>query len=185
MKQELSTALKTLEHKGVIIYPTDTTFGLGCDATQEEACQKIIEIKGRNNHNGFIILIDDEDLLYEYVEFIPQVALDIFKYASKPTTIIFSKGKNLAKSVLNSDGSVAIRIVKNEFCKALIRKFNRPIVSTSVNISGEKHISRIDKIPKSISDKVDYIVPLTQELSNKPSSIIKIENDGGVKIIRE
>ncbi len=184
MKEQLLKAIKAIDHGGVIVYPTDTTYGLGCDATNEKACQKIISLKKRTNHKGFIVLIDHTDFIYDLVEEVPDVVLEILENTDSPTTLVLDGGKGVAKSVLHEDGTIAIRVVKNDFCEKLIAKFNKPIVSTSVNISGNKPSTDINNIPYEILGAVDYVVPSKTVMNAKPSSIIKIEANGKVKILR-
>jgi L-threonylcarbamoyladenylate synthase len=187
MEQYIKEAAEIIKKGGVILYPTDTVLGLGCDATNSVAIQKIIDLKKRPNDKSFIVLVEDDARLNKYVQDVPSIAWDLMDIAEKPTTIVFDKGIRLAPEVIGSDGSVAVRIVKNDFCIQLIKKTNLPIVSTSVNISGNNIPLHFNEIPKEILDKVDYIVPLcyNQSQQNEPSSIIKITANGEITVLRK
>lgn len=186
-KQDLDQALTTLKNGGVILYPTDTVWGLGCDATNEAAVEKINQIKGRAADKSFIILLDTDSKIQSYVSEVPEVAYDLIEYAENPLTIIFSDGKNLAKNVINQDGTVGIRIVNHDFCKQLLQRFRKPIVSTSANLSGQPTPQFFDEIVDEIKDQVDYIVTLEQEsrTAKKPSTIIKLGPTGQFSFIRK
>ncbi len=187
MQQEITKAIEILKSGGTILYPTDTIWGIGCDATNEEAVKKVFEIKGRAESKSLIILIDNETKLNRYLKDIPPLAYDLIDFTEKPLTIIYSDAKNLAKNVINEDGSIGIRIVKDEFCKKLIEKFGKPIVSTSANISGEPSPATFQEINPGILSQVDYVVNLRQSETskNQVSSIIKLGMDGQVKVIRK
>jgi len=187
LKEEINKALEVLKNGGVILYPTDTVWGLGCDATNEEAVAKVNEIKGRSADKSLIVLLDNDNKLQSYVTEIPEVAYELIEYAEKPMTIIFSGAKNLAKNVINVDGSVGIRVVKNEFCEQLLQRFRKPIVSTSANISGEPTPKFFDEIGEDIKDAVDYVVDYNQEdrTEKKPSTIIKLGPSGQFEFIRK
>jgi len=186
LKQEIEKALTVLKNGGVILYPTDTVWGLGCDATNEDAVAKINKIKGRADDKSFIVLLDVDNKLQSYVSDVPDVAYDLIEYAENPLTIIFSNAKNLAKNVINADGSVGIRIVRHEFCQQLIQKFRRPITSTSANISGQPTATTFHQISDEIREAVDYIVDWEQDSRDvkKPSTIIKLAPGGQFSFIR-
>ncbi|MCY1523201.1 Threonylcarbamoyl-AMP synthase [compost metagenome] len=186
MKTEIHNALTALKSGGIILYPTDTVWGLGCDATNEEAVAKLNEIKGRAADKSLIILLDNDNQLQSYVKEIPDVAYELIEYAENPLTIIFSEAKNLAKGVINANGSVGIRVVKHDFCNQLIQRFRKPIVSTSANISGQPTPQYYDEIAPEIIEAVDYVVDLEQELHEvrKPSTIIKLGPSGQFEFIR-
>jgi len=186
-KQDLDQALKTLQSGGVILYPTDTVWGLGCDATNEAAAEKINQIKGRATDKSFIILLDTDSKIQSYVSEVPEVAYDLIEYAENPLTVIFSKAKNLAPNVINQDGTVGIRVVNHDFCKQLLQRFRKPIVSTSANISGQPTPQFFDEISEEVKEKVDYVVTLEQELRipKKPSTIIKLGPTGQFSFIRK
>ncbi len=187
LKEEINKALAVLKSGGVILYPTDTVWGLGCDATNEAAAAKINAIKGRAEDKSFIVLLNSENQLQSYVTEIPDVAYELIEYAENPLTIVFSGAKNLAKNVINSDGSVGIRVVKHAFCEELIQRFRRPITSTSANVSGDPTPQFFDDISQEIIDAVDYVVNLEQDLREvrKPSTIIKLGPSGQFEFIRK
>ncbi|MDO4880601.1 MAG: L-threonylcarbamoyladenylate synthase [Capnocytophaga sp.] len=167
-----------LENKGTILYPTDTVWGIGCDATNAEAVQKVFQIKKREEKKSLILLVSDMEMLEKYVEISPEI-LSFLQKQIKPTTIIYQKHKCLINKVIAEDNSVAIRVVKNEFCEKLIRQFGRPIVSTSANISGQPTPHFFKQIDENIKKAVDFIVPLNQEKTDyiPPSQLVKIENN--------
>ncbi len=187
MREEIKKAIEVLKNGGVILYPTDTVWGLGCDANNEEAAEKINAIKGRTADKSFIILLSSENQLQSYVNEIPDVAYELIEYAENPLTIVFSGAKNLAKNVINADGSVGIRVVKHAFCEELIQRFRRPITSTSANLSGQPTPQFFDDISPEIIDAVDYVVDFEQELRviKKPSTIIKLGPSGQFEFIRK
>lgn len=187
LRTEIEKALSVLKDGGVILYPTDTVWGLGCDATNEAAVAKIIAIKERTADKSFIILLDNDAKLQSYVSEIPDVAYDLIEYAENPLTIIFSGAKNLAKNVINEDGSVGIRVVKHDFCQQLIQRFRKPITSTSANKSGSPSPLIFDEIDEEIKAAVDYIVDWEQELQSpkKPSTIMKLAPGGQFSFIRK
>ncbi|RYE55698.1 MAG: threonylcarbamoyl-AMP synthase [Sphingobacteriales bacterium] len=186
MRQEIEKALEVLKNGGVILYPTDTVWGLGCDATNEDAVEKINKIKGRAGDKSFIILLDTDNKLAGYVNDIPDLAYDLIEYAENPLTIIFSDAKNLAKNVVNEDGSVGVRIVKHPFCTALLERFRKPIVSTSANISGAPTPLIFNDITDTIKDAVDLVIDLEQDISSPktPSTIMKLSPGGQFHFIR-
>ena len=187
LRDEVTKAIEVLKSGGIILYPTDTVWGLGCDATNEEAVAKINAIKGRAADKSFIVLLNSDNQLQSYVTEIPDVAYELIEYAENPLTIIFSGAKNLAKNVINADGSVGIRVVKHVFCEQLIQRFRRPITSTSANISGQPTPQFFDEISDEIIEAVDYVVDHEQELHipKKPSTIIKLGPSGQFEFIRK
>jgi len=186
MKKSINTALKVLQNTGVIIYPTDTIWGIGCDATNEKAVAKIYEIKQRSESKSLIILVDSWQMLEQYIHLIPAKANCIIQGSSKPTTLIYNKPKGLAKNVIASDNTVAIRIVNDEFCKKLIHKLGKPMVSTSANYSNKMSPKKFDEIEISLLDKADYVVNLhLDKIKNQASQIIKINNKGEIIFIRK
>lgn len=185
MQQQIESALKHLKNGNLILYPTDTVWGIGCDATNEAAIAKIYSLKKRIDSKALICLVADDRMLDKYVQHIPEAALNIIEIAEKPTTIIYDRAQNLAKNLIANDGSIAIRVPNEEFCYQLIRKFGGAIVSTSANISGEPTPKQFSEISPDILKGVSYVVNLHREKSkNSPSTIIKLSNDGLVKIIR-
>lgn len=186
MHDEIQKALETLKRGGLILYPTDTVWGIGCDATNAEAIDKIYALKQRRESKAMICLVSDFKMLNQYVEDVPEVAYDILKYARKPTTIIYDDPIRVAENVVAKDNTLGIRVVKDDFCKQLIRKFRKPIVSTSANISGQKTPESFDQIVPEILKNVDYAVNLRRNQQNaKPSAIIKLGNDGKVSVVRK
>ena len=185
-KSDIENCLKALLSGGLILYPTDTVWGIGCDATNNEAVNKIFQLKGRQSEKSMIILIADEDMLTDYTDQQHVEVYDYIRGIHKPVTVIYENAKNLAKQVVNNDGSIGIRIVKDEFCRELIRRFGKPIVSTSSNVSGYPTPGTFNDIDIIIKTGVDYIVNYRQEENTPgvPSSVIKILNDGSVQVIR-
>ena len=183
---ELNNALTILKKGGTILYPTDTVWGIGCDATNFQAIEKIFQLKQRAESKSMICLVGDFKMLNQYIENVPEVAYDILKYAKKPTTIIYDRPLHVAENLIAEDNSLAIRVTKDEFCKKLIQKFRKPIVSTSANLAGEITPQSFKEIDPVILEGVDYIVNLQHDKkSGKPSAIIKLKNDGAVKVIRQ
>lgn len=186
MKNEIENALAVLKKGGLILYPTDTVWGIGCDATNSEAVDKIFELKKRSDKKSMICLVHDFKMLNEYIEDVPEVAYDILKYAAKPTTIIYDDPIRVAENLIAEDNSLAIRVAKDDFCKKLIRKLRRPLVSTSANFSGSKTPQSFSEIDPLILEGVDYVVNLHRnKKSGKPSAMIKLKNDGSVTVIRK
>lgn len=185
--EDIQKALEVLRSGGVILYPTDTIWGIGCDATNEEAIEKIFKIKGRSKEKGMIVLLENENQLASYVNDIPEIAYDLIEYTEKPLTIIYDKGKNVASNLLTSDGSIAVRLVKHPFCSELLKKFRKPLVSTSANLSGQNSPKHFSDIDESILEAVDYVVEFDQHNlnSNPPSTIMKLDNSGKFEFIRK
>jgi len=172
---------------GVILYPTDTIWGIGCDATNEDAVRRVYEIKQRQDSKAMLVLVDSSVKVDFYVQDVPEVAWDLIDLADKPLTIIYSGARNLAANLLAEDGSVGIRVTNEEFSKRLCQQFRKAVVSTSANISGQPSPRNFSEISEEVKSAVDYIVGYRQEeMSNpKPSSIIKLDKGGVIKIIRE
>ncbi|MGL4908790.1 MAG: L-threonylcarbamoyladenylate synthase [Bacteroidales bacterium] len=186
MSTDIASIVEAFRKGDTILYPTDTLWGLGCDATNTEAVEKIFAIKQRADAKSLIVLVDNEDMLCRYVQEIPPLALDIAQLSDSPQTIIYPTGMGLANGVCAADGSVAIRIVQHEFCRQIIRQLRRPIISTSANISGQTTPTSFKEISEEIKRAVNVCVPITHEgmPTGKPSSIIKLELDGRVQVIR-
>ena len=183
-------AIKTYEYlkKGaVILYPTDTIWGVGCDATNAAAVDRIFAIKKRPSTKSFIILLDEAEKLPFYIEHIPEIAWDLIEKASRPTTFIYSGVKNLPSKLIASDGTVAIRIVRNEFCKKVINLLGKPLVSTSANITGLPTPMNFKEISQDIIHKVDYVVDPSSAVVEdaKPSTIIRFIDDYSFEVVRE
>lgn len=186
MQEEINKVLTVLENGGIILYPTDTIWGLGCDAKNEVAIQRIYQIKKRIHSKSLIILLDDDRKLNRFVKEVPEVVWDILDYATKPTTVIYPEAINLPKNIVASDGSIAIRITKDDFCRKLIQQFKSPIVSTSANIAGSEAPKDFKDIAPEILKAVDHVVNLHAfEKNNEPSTIIKIGLKGELNIIRK
>ncbi len=185
MIEEVKKSIQVLRNGGVVLYPTDTIWGIGCDATNELAVKRIFEIKNRPSSKSMIVLVAEVTQLEFYAD-IPEVAYDMAEYTEKPLTIIYPNAKHIAPTLIGEDGTIAIRIVKDEFCKMLINSLRKPLVSTSANISGDPSPAFFDEIRDDIKSKVDYIVPLRQSETGKatPSRIIKIGMNGAIEIIR-
>ena len=186
MNNEIKKCVEVLEKGGIILYPTDTIWGIGCDATSEKAVEKIYHLKKRVESKSLIILLADMKEISKYMKTFPDIARDLMKNVERPLTIIYPNAQNLAKNVTAKDNSIAIRIVKNEFCKKMIRAFGKPIVSSSANISDEPAPMVFKCISKEILDHVDYVVPLYQDVLQevKPSRIIKLKENGEFHVIR-
>lgn len=182
----MEKAIEALRSGGIILYPSDTIWGLGCDATNEEACQRIYELKNRPEGKSFILLVDGFPMIERYIPDFHEVCYDLADLATKPMTIIYPGAEGLAPSVLAEDGSVGIRITKDPNCLRLIRSIRKPLVSTSANLSGEPSPQNYSEIDPSILKGVDAIVELRQdEQMTTPSQIIKIGVSGDVQIIRK
>lgn len=186
MTDEINRALEILRNGGLILYPTDTIWGIGCDATNREAVDRIYRIKKRDDRKSMIILLDSENRLHSYVREVPEVAWELIEAADKPLTVIYPGARNLAPNLVAEDGSAGIRITGDQFCKGLISRFRKPIVSTSANISGESAPAIFDEVTDYIRESVDYIVNWRQDDLKKsaPSSIIKLDVTGRFTILR-
>lgn len=179
-------AFEIIKKGGIILYPTDTVWGLGCDATNEEAVRRIYGLKRREEQKSMIVLVNGDRLLYHTFSQIPEVAFDIWDSTDKPTTLILDSPKNVAKNLIAQDDSLGVRMVKKPFIFKLIERMKKPLVSTSANISGFPTPNSFSEIDYRIISGVDYVVPLEQDKKcNKPSTIIKLQNDLQVKIIRK
>ncbi|MCK7591715.1 L-threonylcarbamoyladenylate synthase [Subsaxibacter sp. CAU 1640] len=185
MQSEINKCLQILKEGGLILYPTDTVWGIGCDASNEEAVSKVFKLKQREDSKALICLVADDRMLKKYIKKIPDAAFDIIDISEEPITIIYDEPQNLAQNLIASDNTIAIRIPNDDFCFQLLRRFNGAIVSTSANISGQPTPKSFKEIDQDILKGVDYVVNLHREkINTKPSSIIKLSNDGQVKIIR-
>jgi L-threonylcarbamoyladenylate synthase len=184
-QSEIYNSLVCLNNKEVILYPTDTVWGIGCDATNNTSVSEIYKIKNRSESKSLVILVSSINMLQKYVKVTIRLKNHI-NASKQPTTIIYQNPKGLASNVIASDNSVAIRIVQDDFCRKLIKKFGKPIVSTSANVSGNSTPTSFKEIEPVILESVDYVVNLHQNRINKKSSrIIKLEGDGSIKIIRD
>jgi len=187
MQEEIKKTIEVLRSGGVILYPTDTVWGIGCDATNKEAVKRIFEIKKRVDTKAMLVLIDNPAKLQAYVEEIPDMAWDLIELTEKPLTIIYPGAKNLAENLIADDKTVGIRVTGEEFSRKLCSQFRKPIVSTSANISGKPTPANFSQISESIKNAVDYVVNYRQnDISQpKPSSIIKLGKGNLIQIIRE
>ncbi|WKS94399.1 L-threonylcarbamoyladenylate synthase [Riemerella columbina] len=177
---------ETLKSGGTLLYPTDTIWGIGCDATNADAIERVYQIKNRDLQKPMIILVDTEKRLQDLVE-VPEMAWEIIDLSEKPVTIIYDQPKGLPDNLLAEDGSIGIRLVKNQLCQQIIRKINAPLVSTSANFSGEKSPLSFSDISTDLKNAVDLIIPETQAQPTpwRGSSIIRIWNDNRIKVLRE
>lgn len=187
MNEEIKKACQVMREGGVILYPTDTIWGIGCDATNEEAVRRVYEIKRRADSKAMLVLVDSAVKVDFYVQDVPEVAWDLIELADKPLTIIYSGARNLAPNLLAEDGSVGIRVTGEEFSKRLCQQFRKAIVSTSANVSGQPSPQNFSEISDEIKAVVDYIVDYRREetAQARPSSIIKLDKGGVIKIIRQ
>lgn len=187
LQDEVRKAVEVLRSGGVILYPTDTVWGIGCDATNEDAVKKVYEIKKRSDSKALICLVDSESRICRYVRNVADVTWDMIELSTKPLTVIFDNVCGLAENLKAEDGSVGMRVTREEFSKELCFRFQKPIVSTSANISGEPTAMTFDEIDEEIKNAVDYVVRYNQRCKEKhqPSSIIKIDSNGEFTIIRD
>ena len=186
-KEDIKNAVEVMRKGGVILYPTDTVWGIGCDATNEEAVAKVYKIKQRDDSKALICLVDSDARLQRYVRNVPNVAWDIFDLATKPTTIILDGAVNLAPNLIAEDGSIAMRITQEEFSKELCYRFQKAIVSTSANISGQPAAQNFQDIAPELLEAVDYVCysRRQEKKPHTPSSIIKLTENGEVTVIRK
>jgi L-threonylcarbamoyladenylate synthase len=184
---DINKSLEVLKQGGIILYPTDTIWGIGCDATNESAVDKIYKLKQRSDQKSMLVLLDNPNKISTYVQEMPEIAWDLIDLTEKPLTIIYSGAKNLAKNLIPLDESIGIRITKDSFTQKLISKFGKPIVSTSANISGEPSPQNYSEISQEIISAVDYTVKWRQDDFSKaePSGIIKLKPNGEIQIIRK
>ncbi len=187
MEEDIKKAFEVLVSGGLILYPTDTIWGIGCDATNKEAVHRVYELKRRVDSKALITLLDNPIKLDYYIDEVPSLAWDLIELSEKPLTIIYDGARNVAPNLMAEDGSLAIRVTKEKFSQELCKRFRKALVSTSANISGEPAPANFDDISEEIKQGVDYIVKYRQEdtSKSKASSIIKLGKTGEVKIIRE
>ena len=183
---DIKAAVECMRKGGVILYPTDTVWGIGCDATNAEAVAKIYKIKKREESKAMICLVDSDNRIQRYVRNVPDVAWDVMNLATSPTTVILDGADGLASNLIAEDGSVAMRITQEEFSKELCYRMQKPVVSTSANISGEPTAQNYSDISEEIINSVDYVCKSrrNEHQPHKPSSIIKLKSNGEVTIIR-
>lgn len=187
MDREIELALAALRRGGVILYPTDTVWGIGCDATNQDAVQRIYEIKKSVDKKSMLVLCKDADMVVRYVDKAPGIAFEVMEMTTSPLTLILPGATGVAKNLIPEEGTLGVRVPDHEFCQKLLYKFGRPIVSTSANISGEKSPKNLAEVAKEIIESVDFVVnPRFQgRPTGKPSSIIAFGEGGEVNIIRK
>jgi L-threonylcarbamoyladenylate synthase len=196
VNQEVHNAFEVIKNGGIILYPTDTVWGIGCDATNEKAIKKIYALKQREESKSMIVLMNSDRMMYNVFKEIPETAWQIIDLSDpsqngelaqqKPTTLILDNPRNVAKNIIASDSTLAVRLVKEPFCYKLLERMKKPLVSTSANISGMFTPKSFKEIAPEIIKGVDYVVNLHQDkICDKPSTIIKLTNDNQVKIIRK
>jgi len=186
-RDDIKNALKVLRDGGVILYPTDTIWGLGCDATRAEAVRRIYDIKKRADSKSLIVLVNSVTMLSRYVDNPPDIAFELVEMAEKPLTVVYDRGRGLAEGVTSVDGSVGVRICSDPFCDELLNAFRKPLVSTSANISGSEAPAVFDEISEEIKAAVDYVCLWRQDDRSRAaaSSVIKISANGVIKILRQ
>lgn len=188
MEEQIKQALEVLRRGGIILYPTDTIWGIGCDATNAEAVRRIYDLKKRDDRKSMIVLADNEAMVERYVQEVPAVAWELWEVSDKPLTLILPEGRGLAENLMPAEGTIAMRIVRNEFCRRLTGKLGRPLVSTSANLSGETSPTTYDQIAPLIREGVDLAVdPAMEEkgATHQASAIIQLGPGGEFKIIRD
>ena len=186
INQEIHNAYEVIKEGGIILYPTDTVWGIGCDATNPEAVAKIYQLKKRVESQNMIVLMNGDKMIHNVFADIPEVAWQIIELSDNPTTIILDKPRNVAANLVATDNTLGIRIVKEPFCFKLLERMKKPLVSTSANISGQATPKSFKEISPEIIKGVDYVVNLQREkIAGKPSTIIKLTSDSQVKVIRK
>jgi L-threonylcarbamoyladenylate synthase len=186
LKDEIAKALKVVQDGGIILYPTDTIWGIGCDASNTEAVQKIYHLKQRSEAKSMIILLDTDNKLASYIQEVPELAYNLIEYAENPLTLVMPGARNISPALIAADGSVGIRVSLHPFCQGLIQRLRKPLVSTSANISGKPSSQYFSQIDQEIIDGVDYVVDIDQhsmEIKN-PSTIMKLAPDGKFEFLR-
>ena len=186
LRDEVKKAFEIVQQGGIILYPTDTIWGIGCDATNTEAVQKLFAIKKRAAEKSMIILLDTENKLESYIREVPAVAYDLIEFSENPLTLVMPGAKNISSALIAEDGSIGVRVSKHSFCQQLIQRLRKPLVSTSANISGQPSPQNFAQIAPEILEGVDYVVDVDQhDLSvKKPSTIIRIDPSGAFEFLR-
>jgi L-threonylcarbamoyladenylate synthase len=187
VEAEVARALAVLRAGGVILYPTDTIWGLGCDATRDDAVEKVLRLKGRDEGKGFVVLLDAMESLGRYVKRVPDLAWDLVGYSTKPLTVIYPEGLNVSPRVTAPDGSLAVRVTAHPFCRALTARLGKPLVSTSANRSGAPFPGTFGAVDEALRAQVDYVVnlPAEKNRAGRPSAILRLGVDGTIQIIRK
>lgn len=185
--EDIKKCVEVMRSGGIILYPTDTIWGIGCDATNADAVKRVYELKQRTDSKAMLVLVDNEARLDRYVTEVPEIAYQLIEVADKPLTIIYDQAKNLAANLIGGDGSIGIRITHEAFSKELCRRLGRPVVSTSANVSGAPSARNFSEISETIKQGVDYIVGYRRDdkSPHRASSIIKLKSDGTITIIRQ
>ncbi len=186
LELEISKSVDLLKKGKILLYPTDTIWGIGCDATNSKSVQKIYKLKGRSESKGMIVLLDSPEKLSKYLKDVPPIAYDLIENSKTPLTIVYPGAKNLAKNIIAEDGSIAIRIINDEYCTEIIRLLDKPLVSTSANFSDQPTAATFGQIVDGIKNGVDHVVTVFQDKvrSVKSSTIIRLENDGAFTVLR-
>lgn len=186
MDEEIAKAIEVLKRGGIILYPTDTVWGIGCDATNAAAVERIYALKKSENKKSMLVLVDHPDRVSLYIKKVPEVAWQLYEVTDTPLTLILPGGCGVAANLLPEEGTLGVRIVEHDFCKRLIRKLNRPLVSTSANISGAASPGSFSEISREVIDGVDMVIDPTFEgkPTRKASSIIAVGNSGEIQVIR-
>jgi L-threonylcarbamoyladenylate synthase len=187
MVEDIRNAVEVLKQGGIILYPTDTIWGIGCDATNEEAVKRVYVLKNRQDEKSMLLLLDEASKLSQYVAEVPEIAWNLIEATEKPLTLIYPGAINLAQNLISEDGSIGIRITADEFCRKLISRLGKPLVSTSANKSGMPWPANFHHVDRHILKEVDYVVKWRQDEDQrgKPSGIIKLGLRGEVQVIRE
>jgi L-threonylcarbamoyladenylate synthase len=186
LKDEVNRALEVVRGGGIILYPTDTIWGIGCDASITEAVKKIYKLKQRDEAKSMIILLDTENKLESYISDVNPLAYDLIAYAENPLTLVMPGAKNISPALINSDGSIGIRVANHSFCQQLIQRLKKPLVSTSANISGKPSPQYFSQIDAEIINGVDYVVNIDQHSKEikTPSTIMRLAPDGKFEFLR-
>lgn len=186
-RDDINQALEVLKNGGLILYPTDTIWGIGCDATNPKAIEKVFALKGRDKSKSMLILLHSDNQLASYVREIPEVAYELIETIERPMTIIYSGAKNLAENAIADDGTIGIRVVDHPFCQQLLQRFKKPIISTSANISGQPSATNFAEIADEIKNGVDYVVEYGQKEQSHgtPSIIMKLDPSGKFEFLRK
>lgn len=186
LKDEVARALKVIQEGGIILYPTDTIWGIGCDASNTEAVEKIFKLKQRDEAKSLIILLDTENKLESYVAEVNPLAYELIEYAENPLTLVMPGAKNISPALIASDGSIGIRVSRHPFCQQLIQRMRKPLVSTSANLSGKPFPQYFSQIATEILNGVDYVVDIDQDDKEikTPSTIMRLEPGGKFEFIR-
>ncbi len=186
LREEIAKALKVVQDGGIILYPTDTIWGIGCDATNTEAIKKIFALKQRDEAKSMIILLDTHNKLESYIREVPAIAYELIEFAENPLTLVMPGAKNISPALISADGSIGVRVAKHDFCQQLIQRLRKPLVSTSANISGMPSPQNFGQIDQEIIDGVDYVVDLEQHSMERknPSTIMRLQPDGRFEFLR-